>query len=54
MLPPIGQSHAKQTLVDVLGRAVSRPMRAVDLAPRSNGDESRTRAGAHPDFSVGT
>ncbi len=49
MLPPIGQGHAQQPLMHVLGGAVSRPMRAVDVPARRNGHEGRTCAGAHAD-----
>jgi hypothetical protein len=49
MFPAIGQGHAQQSLVDVLGRAVSRPMGAVDLPARSNGHEGGTGAPCHPD-----
>jgi hypothetical protein len=53
VLPPIGQRHAQQPLVHVLGWTVSRPMGAVNLAASGNGYEGGTCAGTHPD-SVGT
>lgn len=37
MWPSIGQGHAQQPVVHVLGRAVSRLMGAVDLAAKGNG-----------------
>jgi hypothetical protein len=49
MLAPIGQRHAQQPLVHVLGRAVSRPMRAMDFATRSDGHKGGTGAAPHPD-----
>jgi hypothetical protein len=48
MWPSIGQGHAKQSVVHVLGGAVSRPMGAVNLAPRSNGHERRGMSGGSP------
>ena len=49
MWPSIRQGHAKQSVVHVLGGAVSRRMGAVDFPARSNGDEGGAVAGAHPD-----
>jgi hypothetical protein len=37
MLPSIGQGHGQQSLVHVLGRAVSRSVGAVDFPARSDG-----------------
>jgi hypothetical protein len=53
VLASIGKRHPKQSLVHVLGRAVSGPMGAMDHAIRSNRHEGGTRAASHPD-SVGT
>ena len=39
MWPSVGQGHAQQSVVHVLGGAVSRPLSAVNLAARSNGHE---------------
>jgi hypothetical protein len=49
MWPSVGQGHAKQSVVHVLGRAVSRPMGAVDVPARRNGHEGGAGAGVHPD-----
>ncbi len=45
MLTSIGQSDSKQPLVHVFGRAVPRPMGAVNFPARSNGDEGGAGAG---------
>ena len=42
VLSSVGQGHAQQTLVHVLGRAVARPVCAVDHPARSNGHEGGT------------
>jgi hypothetical protein len=49
MFPPIGQGHAQQSLVHVLGRAVSCAVSAVDFPARSNGHKGRAGAPSHPD-----
>ena len=49
MRPSIGQGHAQQSVVHVLGGAVSRLMRAVNFPPWSNRDESGAVAGVHLD-----
>ena len=49
MGPSIGQGHAQQSVVHVLGGAVFRLMRAVNLPAWSNGDEGGAVAGVHPD-----
>ena len=47
MLAAIGQGHAQQSLVHVLGRAVSRPVGAMDFAAGGNGHEGGTWSAPH-------
>jgi hypothetical protein len=54
MLAAIGQGHAQQSLVHVLGGAVSGPVSAMDFAAGGNGHEGGTWSAPHHAGSVGT